>query len=587
MGLVRNQILIRLFVLLAGAAVLFLAGINWGLPSRSTDAFLFGGARAWEGKQILVLAGNVEASAGRAADVSSKPLDRRDRAVVVVVDDDRDRARIVRRYRLMSYQPDEFTTFKSLSEMRPGRRDLDPRMYKYGGLWVYPVGALLKAASAARLVRVTPDAAYYLDHPEAFGRFYVVARLYSALWGLIGVAAVFLLVRYISADTAAATCAALCFMLMPVVVTAAHEAKPHLAGTTLMLLAVFAAARWVENGRRRWAIGAAILCGAAVGVVPSAMVALLLLPAMQVLRTRLGDRPAPPLRTRDSGLSTSLRVAGLAIISVLVYCMTNPYVPINLVRNRAVLRSNFGNSSDFYHSSGLGLPHALLLVGLGASFVLAIVGGIGAVALAVRAARKGVTDAQESRRRAAGGLLAVVTLPVGLAFVVFAAGQPADYARFALPFDVLLAIEGVVAIATFVRRPAGQRVCFGLLVGTTAFTGLQYVGGFVRDARPQTSRTVAAARIAGMLPKDLAVLASREEPAPWSLPPVDLFRWRIVLPPRGFPADRAYSDAAITVGPADCPLGSGVSAVFLSTPISWADKPFPILTGREYLKPSR
>jgi hypothetical protein len=271
-----------------------------------------------------------------------------------------------------------------------------------------------------------------------------------------------------------------------------------------------------------------------------------------------------------------MRVVGLGLISLLVYCLTNPYVPINLVRNRALLRSNFGNSSGFYHAGGLGLPHGLLLIGLGASFVLAIVGGIGAIALAVRATRARVADAQESRRRAAGMMLAVVTIPVGLAFLIFAGGQPADYARFALPFDVFLAIEGAVAVATFVRGRRARAGCYVVLVGTTALMGLQYVVGFVRDAREPTSRTRVAEEIASMLPRDGAVLASREEPAPWSLPPVDLFRWRIVLPPRGFPSDDAYPGAAITVGPADFPAGSKVMRCFLSTPISWAEKPFPI-----------
>lgn len=536
----------------------------------------------WGGREMLILAGEVAEKPDRSADVSAKPLEPRDRAVVVN-DTDQDRARIVRRYRLMSYQPDEFTTFKSLSEMKPARGDLDPRMYKYGGLWVYPVGAMLKAASMAGAVRLTSDPAYYLDHPEAFGRFYVLARLYSALWGLIGVAAVFRLVRHITGSAAAATCAALCFMLMPVVITAAHEAKPHLAGTTLMLLAVLAGARWVENGRRRWAIATAIVCGAAIGMVPSALPVLLVLPAMEVLRRRFGKESPAARSTQDSALSTSPgargagRVVALAAIAIVVYCATNPYVPINLVRNRAVLRSNFGNSADFYHSGGSGLGNAALLIGLGASFVLAIAGAIGAVGLAARAARTRAADAQESRRRAAGVLLAVVTLPVGAAFVVFAPGQPADYARFALPFDVFLAIEAIVAVATFVRPPAARCASYALLVATVAFMGVQYVGGFVRDSRPQTSRTRAAAQIAGMLRENGAVLASREEPAPWSLPPVDLFRWRIVLPPRAFPPDRPYPDATVTVGPVDLDPGSGiVRRYLLATPISWADKHYSI-----------
>jgi hypothetical protein len=108
--------------------------------------------------------------------------------------------------------------------------------------------------------------------------------------------------------------------------------------------------------------------------------------------------------------------------------------------------------------------------------------------------------------------------------------------------------------------------------------GLQYAAGFVRDSSPRrASRIAIAAEIARRIPgKGDAVLASRDEPAPWSLPPVDLFRWRIVLPPLGFPPDRPYQGATLTVGPADFPPGAGASGLLLSTPISWAAKPFPI-----------
>ncbi len=156
----------------------------------------------------------------------------------------------------MSYQPDEWNTLKALSEMKPGRGQFDPKLYQYGGLWVYPIGAFLKLAALFHLIDLRADAAWYLDHPDAFGRFYVVARLWSVAWGLAGVLTVFSLVRRIVGAVLFPTVAALCFMLMPVVVNMAHEAKPHLAGAVLMLLAVLAAARFVELGTRRAAMAA-------------------------------------------------------------------------------------------------------------------------------------------------------------------------------------------------------------------------------------------------------------------------------------------------------------------------------------------
>src|SRR4029078_8243465 len=83
---------------------------------------------------------------------------------------------------------------RSLAGMRPGEGKLDPRLYQYGGLWVYGVGAMLKTASTVGFAELRGGAGgldYYLDHPDAFRRVYVVARLYSALWGVVGAWAVY------------------------------------------------------------------------------------------------------------------------------------------------------------------------------------------------------------------------------------------------------------------------------------------------------------------------------------------------------------------------------------------------------------
>jgi hypothetical protein len=547
-------------------ALFFLQGIHWGLPSRNVDPFLFGSHPRWSGEQILILIGTI--SDKRAADVSSRPLDR-SHGPVIVNATDQDRARIVRRYRLMSYQPDEFATFAALVQLQPSRLRLDPRMYKYGGLWVYPVGAMLKVGGLLGLVHLNPDATYYLDHPEEFGRFYVVARCYSAAWGLAGILAIFLLVHRCCGSICASICGAVCFMLMPVIITGGHEAKPHLAGAVFMLLAVLAASNFVEYGRSRAALAAAILCGAAIGMVPSAFPVLLVLPAMMVLRRWLCDPALSPSHILRAAIGW-LSVAGF------VYSVTNPYVLINLVRDRAVLRSNLGNSAAFYHASisGRGLGNACLLIGLGTSLILAAGGGVGTVALAWRAARVKCTDQDELRRRATGMLLAAATFPVAIVFFLFATNQPADYARFALPFDVFLAVEAVAAVATFVHKPVARVLCFGILVATTAFNGSSYLHGFIRDSSSQTTRLADARRIRALLASGSRVLASREEPAPWSLPPVDLFQWQVILPPRDLPEDEPFAGADVTIGPAGIPPISEPLHLLTVSPINWAAKPF-------------
>ena len=100
---------------------------------------------------------------------------------------------------------------RSLAGMKPGQLQLDPKLYQYGGLWVYPVGALLKVGSILGFIKLTPDLAFYLDHPEEFARFYVVARLYSAAWGVVGAWAVFMLAPQAHRPRRARAVAAACW----------------------------------------------------------------------------------------------------------------------------------------------------------------------------------------------------------------------------------------------------------------------------------------------------------------------------------------------------------------------------------------
>ena len=218
----------------------------------------------------------------------------------------------------------------ALASMRPSARDFDPKLYQYGGLWIYPVGALIKV-----FAKPQADAAYYLDRPEEFGRFYVIARLYVVAWAMIGAWAVFWIVRRTTNQPLLAACATLCYALMPVIVNMAHEAKPHLPAAVLILLAVIAATRFVESGLKRYWFLAGVLVGASAGMVLSAIPAIVILPIMCWLRHESWNQ-------RVIILITSI------VIAIDVYFITNPYVLIHLLGDRTILLSNLRNSQAMY-----------------------------------------------------------------------------------------------------------------------------------------------------------------------------------------------------------------------------------------------
>lgn len=543
-------------LVLTGACV-FLVGIDWGLPSRRVDPLLFGDRPVWSGVQIERQAGG-RTDQSLAADVDPNPVARGG----VVNDTDQRRAEIIRRYRLYTCQPDEMITLMALASMKVQQGDFDPRLYQYGGLWIYPIGAMLK------LMGIVPSQAYYLDHPEEFGCFYVVMRMYAATWGLVGVWAVFRLAKNASAGLLGAAAAALLYILLPVVVNLAHEAKPHLPGAALILLAALAGERFVHTGLRRWWIISGVICGAAAAMVLSAWVAWLILPAMTLMR--------PMAWSRRIGV-----VFAASVIALAVYFAANPYVLIHLVGDAAPLISNLRNTARMYPvvPSWRGLLASADLIAEGTAPVTAMVGVIAAICLM----RPGCNPSATGLR-----LLNIVGGVVMVQFAIFATGKSDEYGRFALVADVALAASAATLIGRTKIRGVGRVLALAVLIALTAFPGLIYLRSFVRDSVPLSGRMEDAHTLAKFRQKGAATLGVFDEPAPYLLPPVDVFGWRIVLLPREFQLASGETPVDVIVRPVDRPgrqpaeLG-GYRLIRRSTwqdlfsaRMSWADKPIEI-----------
>ena len=215
-------------VVLLGALVC-LVGIGWGLPSTADQRYLFGGEQPWSGEMISQLAGtSAKFSTSQAANIDVDALPPAPGSNWEnLTANQQDRAKILLRYRLYSNDPDEMTVFQAIRAMNPATRDFDPRMYQYGGAFIYPVAGLLKLASYVSWVELRSDVSYYLDHPGEFARFYLIARGYVALFVLLGILAAYKLGTALR-DRTAGLMAALLFVFLPVVIDMGHEAKPHL-----------------------------------------------------------------------------------------------------------------------------------------------------------------------------------------------------------------------------------------------------------------------------------------------------------------------------------------------------------------------
>ncbi len=577
----RLQERLIITALFVAGAVVFSLGMNWGIPSRKIDPYLFGKTEsAWSGKDILAAGGAWQADSSRPADAANGPA--LDRSQIIWLNQTKEeQARIIERYRLYSYQPDEMVTFRALSGMRGG--NLDPRMYQYGGLWIYPVGVLLKVASIIGAVELHPDFGFYLDHPEAFGRFYVVARLYSAFWGLIGIWTVFQIVRRFSDRLIVPATAGAVFLLMPVVINAAHEAKPHLAGAVLILLCVLAALKYVETGARKWWIVTGVMCGLAIGMVLSAAVVLLVIPLMTLLR---------PMQWKGRAKLCAMAI-GIAIV---VYFITNPFVPINLIRNPSLVRQNLsalGHAGAIVgKSSDIGaIQNARRLIIDGASMVGGVTGFIGLLMMAVNHSWW-----RDWRWRAPTVLLGVPSALILIQLTLLAGGKAGEFGRFFILPDVALAIVAVVLVSCIGWGRWVESGLCALLVFIAGFQGLAYCAGFLEDTGATASRQTAAAKLEEFRAKGARTLAVRAEPGPYSLPPVDMTSWKLLLLPANWQAGASEDSPDVIISPVDQVGAEGDIAgtpyrrIFVSgklpwirTSISWADKPFEVLVKRDLL----
>ncbi|MGC4032269.1 MAG: hypothetical protein QM754_11165 [Tepidisphaeraceae bacterium] len=548
---------------IACVAALVLVGIDWGLPAAETAAPLFGDRPAWDGQALAQFDAD-RVNAGVGADVDRDPV-QKTAEPVPLNPDDAARAGIVRRFKLFSHQPDEMITFMALQQMNPAAREFDPRLYQYGGAWIYPVGGLLKAAGQIGWIDLKADKAFYYDNPAAFGKFYVVARLYTLAGYVLLITTVGMILWRLTKDDAVSGVGAAVVGLLPVVFAMGHEAKPHIAGCAWVLMTALAAARWVRSGAWRDALLTGLFTGLAGGTVLSAGIVAVIPMTMVLLR-----RETFSLRPDGVGRRIGTLVV-VGVVAMVVFAVTNPYVILHAVHRDPVLTSNLGNTQamyrvgdieDLFRDGALRLLDAL-------SWPMAALAGV-AFFMAIT---------RQQRVSPLGILLTVPTLLVLIQFFAFAAGKPGEYARFALLPTATLGMLGVWALSTI--RVAWLRR-LGLIatpVAVLAAGTWPYIAAFAADVGPRNTRVKVAEAIEALPAGTLDLWA---EPAPYATPAIDLWKWNLrLLPPNAAPtgdvALRAIDDPAALPR---VPVGYRRQIVTADTPpapITWANKPFELL----------
>ena len=193
------------------------------------------------------------------------------------------------------------------------------------------------------------------------------------------------------------------------------------------------------------------------------------------------------------------------------FVLTNPYLPVDYLMHREIVQSNVGNYGNFYKPeiSIDGFETAVRLIGTGMSMPLAIVAGLSVIF----SVRRAVWGGCWRLRRFLWRCNIFAWLGISLH----------EYTRFAaLMLDVALALT-VAAAVVRVRLMGLQVAIVLLMIYCTGAVSARYVANFLAAG----SRLMGAATLA-QLQRPGRVLAVWAEPAPYCMPTVDLFAWKIV-----------------------------------------------------------
>jgi hypothetical protein len=306
-------------------------GLSWGLPSEESWRLVLpddGGASGSRRREAIA-----RLLAQTARDAERKRLT----SVTIPLADnarsDPDRwlaqdpvalARATRRFLTFPCDWDEPNVIRSLAMMRPGELDFNPRLYQYGALAIYPVGALIRAAIAVDLLPSPASFETYTHDPRAIRRVYMAGRTWTLLLVLAGIVAVWWAALRVGGPPIALL-AALLFAIATPVQAWMVQLKPHMPAAAPVALCLGLAVRAARRASQRDLVASAACAALATSFVPTAGVSVLMVLAACVCAA---DRERSAARVARRALAPAAAFAG-------VYLLLNPYVVLDFAAVRA------------------------------------------------------------------------------------------------------------------------------------------------------------------------------------------------------------------------------------------------------------
>ena len=173
--------------------------------------------------------------------------------------------RAIYQFLLTPYAGDDMFILKAIKNMNPNKFEFDPKMYLYGGGFVYSSAVFLKLASLVGYINLVPNEEYYMRNINEIGKIFTVLRLMMVLIATIGIFMAYCLVSKLFGNNIAL----LSWFIMlsaPVTYQATHSIEPHIFALPFYVISFYYLFNSIKNNILFNYTISAIFCGLVIGI---------------------------------------------------------------------------------------------------------------------------------------------------------------------------------------------------------------------------------------------------------------------------------------------------------------------------------
>ncbi|MDI6756531.1 MAG: phospholipid carrier-dependent glycosyltransferase [Endomicrobiia bacterium] len=348
MKILRENYKLILLLVFTFATALF--GTRWGLPSSArTELVLPENLRSREIYELMAktrsgiyekVSDNPSAYAGRMSAIKSY-----DEGVTRITPANADGTLVLaakngkipheillamNAFLLRTNHPHEQDILSAIAKMRPAKFDFNPRFFRYGGSYVYPIAAMYAIAAKVGYLKISPDITFYHARPDEIAKFYIIGRLLSCFAATMCVLLIYMITKNIY-DKKTAILAALFSAIVPITLVDANIMRTQPYAAAWALLFIYFVTRIYSSSEKKyfWLAGASI--GMSIGASINSFIYFFFLPLAIYLKE---DFEVWHKKIADIVKAIAL----VSSVALAVFLFTNPYLIFSLADYRDELK---------------------------------------------------------------------------------------------------------------------------------------------------------------------------------------------------------------------------------------------------------